>query len=137
MNKVILDQEAFGLSSLMEKIARVRVKDCFKDEEIIYFVVAPGELGKAIGKGAINIKRAQEEFGKRIKIIEYNDEVVRFIKNIIYPAKVEEIIEENSVIFIKDSSKKTKSLLIGRGGKNLKLINRAVKRFFNKEVKVV
>ncbi|MEK6969550.1 MAG: NusA-like transcription termination signal-binding factor [Nanoarchaeota archaeon] len=137
MNKVILDQEAFGLSSLMEKIARVRVKDCFKDEEIIYFVVAPGELGKAIGKGAINIKRAQEEFGKRIKLIEYNDEVVRFIKNIIYPAKVEEIIEENNIIFIKDSSKKTKSLLIGRGGKNLKLINRAVKRFFNKEVKVV
>lgn len=137
MNKVILDQEAFGLSSLMEKIARVRVKDCFKNEEIVYFVVAPGELGKAIGKGAVNIKRVQEELGKRIKVIEYNDEVVNFIKNIIYPAKVEEIIEENSVIFIKDSSKKTKSLLIGRGGKNLKLINRAVKRFFNKEVKVV
>lgn len=137
MKKVILDQEAFGLSSLMEKIARVRVKDCFKDEEVIYFVVAPGELGKAIGKGAINIKRAQEEFGKRIKVIEYNDEIVNFIKNIIYPARVEEIVEENNVIFIKDGSKKTKSLLIGRGGKNLMLINRAVKRFFNKEVKVV
>ncbi len=137
MKKVILDQEAFGLSSLMEKIARVRVKDCFKDEEIIYFVVAPGELGKAIGKGAVNIKRVQEELGKRIKVVEYNDDMVTFIKNIIYPAKVEEIVEENNVIFIKDSSKKTKSLLIGRGGKNLKLINRAVKRFFNKEVKVV
>lgn len=137
MKKVILDQEAFGLSSLMEKIARVRVKDCFKDEEIIYFVVAPGELGKAIGKGAVNIKRVQEELGKRIKVVEYNEDMVTFIKNIIYPAKVEEIVEENNVIFIKDSSKKTKSLLIGRGGKNLKLINRAVKRFFNKEVKVV
>ncbi len=137
MKKVILDQEAFGLSSLMEKITHARVKDCFKDEEIIYFVVAPGELGKAIGKGAINIRRMQEELGKRIKVIEYNDEILNFIKNIIYPAKVEEIVEENSVIFIKDSSKKTKSLLIGRGGKNLKLINRAVKRFFNKEVKVV
>ena len=137
MKRLILDQEALGLSTLMERITRARVKDCFKDEDTIYFVVAVGELGKAIGKGGSNIKKAQQELGKRIKVIEYRDNAVDFVRNVIYPLKVEEIVEEEDAVIIKDSSRKTKSALIGRGGKNLQLINRAVKRFFNKEVRVV
>ena len=132
-----LDQDAVGLSSVMEKITRTHVKDCFKDTDTIYFVVNPGELGKAIGKGGVNIKRVQEELGKRIKVIEYRDTAADFIRNIIYPLKIEEIQEENGQILLKDSNKKAKSLLIGRDGKHLQLINRAVQRFYNAEVKVI
>ena len=127
-----------GLSSLMEKITRARVKDCFTDEEgTIYFVVASGELGKAIGKGASNVKHLQQELQRKIRIIEYNDNVVEFVKNIIYPLRVESITEEQQIIVIKETNKKAKSLLMGRQGKNLKLINRAVKRFFPHEIKVI
>ena len=122
----------------MERITRARVKNCFLEENIVYFIVARGDLGKAIGKGGINIKKAQEKIGKKIKVIEYSDKVEGFIKNLIYPLKVEEIIQESErVIFIKDPSKKTKSLLIGRDGKNLSFINKVVQRFFNVEVRVV
>jgi transcription termination/antitermination protein NusA len=140
MTRLKLDQDILGLSSLMERATGVRVKDCFRDEndEAVYFIVGVGQIGKALGKGGINIKSIQQKLGKRIKVIEYRDNVCSFTKNVIYPAKVEEIVEENGDILIKDSNKKTKSLLIGRGGKNLKLINRAVKRFFNiNEVKII
>ncbi len=127
-----------GLSSLMERITKAKVKDCFTDEEdSIFFVVAPGELGKAIGKGASNIKRLQQELQKKIRVIEYHDNVIEFVKNIIYPLRVQSITEEQDAIIIKETNKKAKSLLIGRQGRNLKLINRAVKRFFNREVKVI
>jgi len=127
-----------GLSSLMERITKAKVKDCFTDEEgSIFFVVAPGEIGKAIGKGASNIKRLQQELQRKIKIIEYNDNVVEFVKNIIYPLHVQSITEEQGVIVIKETNKKAKSLLIGRQGRNLKLIDRAVKRFFQHEIKVI
>jgi len=127
-----------GLSSLMEKITRAKVKDCFTDEEgTIFFVVAPGELGRAIGKGASNIKRLQQELQRKIKVIEYNDSVVEFVKNIIYPLRVQSITEEQGAVVIKEINKKAKSLLIGRQGRNLKLINRAVKRFFQHEIKVI
>jgi len=127
-----------GLSSLMERITKARVKDCFTDEEgTIFFVVAPGELGKAIGKGASNIKRMQQELQRRIKVIEYNDDAIEFVKNIIYPLRVQSIITEQDAIVIKETNKKAKSLLIGRQARNLKLINRAVKRFFPYEVKVI
>ena len=127
-----------GLSSLMERTTKARVKDCFTDEEgTIFFVVASGEIGKAIGKGASNIKRLQQELQRKIRVIEYSDNVAEFIKNIIYPLRVQLITEEQDAIVIKETNKKAKSLLIGRQGKNLKLINRAVKRFFNREVKVI
>ena len=137
MGKVILDQEALGLSTLFEQITRARVVDCFQDREVLCFVVARGEMGKALGKNASNLHRAQQEFGKRVKIIEHNENVVEYIKNVIYPLAVEEIIPEDQVVTLKDSNKKTKSLLIGRDGKNLQLIKRAVKRFFNVDVVVV
>lgn len=136
MSRLKLDQETLGLSLLMERITRAKVKDCFKDEDTIYFVVARGEMGKALGKGGEHIKKVQKHFGKKIKVIEFNENVAEFIKNIIYPLKVEEIQEEENLVIIRDSQKKTKSLLIGRGGKNLKLLQRAVKRFFGHEVKI-
>ena len=137
MERVKLDQEVLGLSSLMERLTGARVKDCFRDDhETVYFIVAPGELGKAVGKGGIHVKRVQQELGKKIRIIEFSPSVPEFIRNIIYPLQVEKIIEEESIL-LQESNRRTKSLLIGRDGKNLKLINRAVRRFFHKEVKVI
>ncbi|HLD80173.1 MAG TPA: NusA-like transcription termination signal-binding factor [Candidatus Nanoarchaeia archaeon] len=138
MTRLILDQESMGLSLLMERVTRAKVKDCFTDEEgTIFFVVASGEAGKAIGKGASNIKRLQQELQRKIRVIEYSDDVVGFVKNIIYPHRVQSIKEESEAVIINETNKKAKSLLIGRQGRNLKLINRAVKRFFNLEVKVI
>jgi transcription termination/antitermination protein NusA len=134
--RVKISQETLGLTTLMERLTGAKVKDCFQNEETLYFVVAAGDLGKAVGRKGSNIKTISKEFGKKIKIIEYSDSLVKFIKNVIYPLKVAEINHEESNVIIRDSSKKTKSLLIGRGGKNLNLLNRAVKRFFSVEVKV-
>ena len=136
MVRVKLDQETLGLSSLMERITLTRVKDCFQDNDTIYFVVAPGDLGKAIGKGGVNVKRVQNELGKRIKVIEYSDDLSRFIRNIIYPLSIEKITIQENKVLLEDQSKKAKSLLIGREGKHLELINRAIQRFFNVEVVV-
>tara|TARA_Y100000310_G_scaffold137447_1_gene136313 strand:+ start:7616 stop:7981 length:366 start_codon:yes stop_codon:yes gene_type:complete len=121
----------------MERISRVRVKDCFQDDETVFFVIPPGLIGKALGKGGSNIKRLQAQIKKRIKVIEYNDNILIFVRNIIYPLKAESIVEQDGEILVKNSNKKAKSLLIGRGGKNLKLLNRAVKRFFSQEVKII
>lgn len=137
MVRVKLDQETVGLSSVMEKMSGARVKDCFQDEDTIYFVVAPGEIGKAIGKGGMNIRRVEGELHKKVRVVEFRERMEEFLRNLMYPVAVQEIIEEESAIILKDSSSKTKGVLIGRNGKNLKFLNRAVQRFFNKEVKVV
>ena len=125
-----------GLGSLLERIAKVRVKDCFQFNDVVYFIVSPGETGKALGKDNRNIKRIQDQLQKRVRIIEFRSNVEEFVKRVIYPLRPEKIKEVEKDVIIEDPSKKTKSLLIGRDGKNLQLINRAVKRFFDVEVKV-
>ena len=133
-----LDQDLLGLSVMMERFAAVHVKDCFKEEDIVYFIVSPGELGKAIGKGGQTIKRVEQELGKKIRVFEFSENITDFIRNIIYPLQIEEIMVESNHILLKDSHKKTKGLLIGRSGKGLVILNRAVKRFFpDREVRVI
>ena len=134
--RIKLDSEVLGLGLILERIARVRVKDVFKEDDVIYFIVGVGQIGKAIGKGAENIKKLSTRFNKKIKIIEFSPKPEVFVKNVVYPAKPREIVVEGEYIIIKDQSKSTKSMIIGRGGKNLALINRAVRRFFSFEVKV-
>lgn len=138
MARLKLDQDAIGLSSIFEKISHVQVKDCFQDEDTIYFIVGTGQVGKAIGSKAQNIHRIQEDLGKRVRVIEFKERVEDFVKSIVYPLDPEQVVlNDEGFVEVKDSRKKTKSLLIGRGGKNLQLINRAVRRFFNVEVKII
>jgi len=137
LGRLKLDPDAVGISSLFERITGVKVKDCFQDSDMLYFIVAPGTIGKAVGKGGENIKKIQLKMDKRVKVIEYRDDIIHFVRSVIYPITAEEIVQEDNTVFIRDSHKKTKSLLIGRDGKNLQIINRAVKRFFNVDVKVM
>ena len=138
MARLKLDQDLLGLSTVIERRTGAIVKDCFKVNDTLYVIVSTGDLGKALGKKGETIKRIQAELDKKIRLIEYRHDMVEFVKNIIYPLIVEEIVEEDGDVLIKESSKKTKSLLIGRDGNKLNLINRAVKRFFNvQEVKVI
>ena len=137
MVRLKLDQDILGISSLLERLTGVPVKDCFKEEDTIYIVVPPGNLGKAVGKNGIVIKKIQHNLRKNIRVIEYRDNVADFVGNIIYPIQVERIIEEENAVIIKDSNRSVKSQIIGREGKNLNIIKRAVQRFFpNKEVRV-
>ncbi len=123
---------------MMEKLTGAKVKDCFKDDQgTIYFVVAQGQLGKAIGKKGVIIKKIQENLKKKIKVIEFRKDPKQFFMNIIYPLKVEGIKQEENYLIVEEPNKKTKSLLIGRNGRNLNLMNRAIKRFFDVEIKII
>jgi transcription termination/antitermination protein NusA len=131
-----LDPETLGLTVLIERLTGVKVKDCFVADQL-YVIVPPGYLGRTVGKGGVIIKKVQEQVKKKVKVVEYNESLSGFLKNFIYPLKVEEIVEDDGKVFLRDSSRRTKSTLIGRGGSNLQIIQRAVNRFFpGREVKV-
>ncbi|MBT4651508.1 NusA-like transcription termination signal-binding factor [Candidatus Woesearchaeota archaeon] len=137
MNKVVYDQEMMGIINLLSRLTKARIKDCFKEEDNFYCVVAKGDIGKAIGKGGETIKKIQNTINKKIKFIEFDESVVKFVKNAIHPFKVDDIVEKEGSVEIICEDRRVKGLLIGRSRSNLDLLNRTVKRFFNVEVKVV
>ena len=124
--------------SLFEKITKANLKDCFEEGDKLYFIVKQGEIGKAIGKGAVNVKKIQNKTNRKIKIVEFNPQTIGFIKNSIYPVIAKDIQEKDDVVIITAKDSYNRGLLIGRGAKNLREIEKITKRYFNiTEIKVV
>ena len=130
MARLRIDQETLSLTKVLENLSGARVKDCFQSDELIYFIVAKGDLGKAIGKNGDTVKLIKQKVNKNIKIIEFDEEETLFVKRMVDPIQIENIQKEGNTIFIRDNNKKTKSLLIGRGGRKLQVLNRALQRVF-------
>ncbi|MFH0986899.1 MAG: NusA-like transcription termination signal-binding factor [Candidatus Micrarchaeota archaeon] len=116
--------------NLFEKRAGCSVRDCFTKDDEITFIVKKGDIGAAIGKGGIKIKKLKEEFKKEIHVYEYSDDVAQFIKNLFYPLKIEkvEIEDKNAKVYI-DS--KLKKRAIGGEGKKIKNVKDIVCRHFS------
>lgn len=135
--KIKYTKELLDLMGLFSAVTGARLKDTFETEEITYFIVEPGQIGKAIGKNAVNIKKLQRKLNKKFKIIEFHPELTRFIANLIFPFKVDSIEESEGLVTLKSQDRQTKGLLIGRNAKNLKTMTDVVKRYFQiNEIKV-
>jgi len=126
----------FDIISLFESLTGAKVKDCILKDSIL-FVVHENEMGKAIGKQGSNIKRVENTLKKKIKLVEFNNNISQFIQNFIYPVKAKEIKEEEKIVNIYCFDVKSKGMLIGRDRHNINFINEVVKRYFDiGEVKV-
>ena len=124
--------------NLFEKVTKTKFKDCFPSEERLIFVVNPGDCSRAIGKNAVNMKKLTSLINKKIKVVEYNDDPVKFINGFISSVKLKEITFENGELIIKANSLKDKGLLIGRGGKNIEEVKKIVDHYFKiKKIKIV
>lgn len=124
--------------SLFETITQAKLKDVVDEESRLLFVVEEGEIGKAIGKNGVNVKRLENVLNKRIRIVEFNNDLLQFVRNLIYPLAAREIKEENKIVTIAGQDGKTKGLLIGRNAQNLRAYENVAKRYFEIEgIKVV
>ena len=122
--------------SIFESLTAAKVKDCIVNEQIL-FIVNENDMGKAIGKQGSNVKRIENMMKKKIRLVEFNDDIVQFVQNLIYPIQAREIKEENGIVNIYCNDVKSKGMLIGRDRHNINFISNVVKRFFKvEEVKV-
>ena len=136
MTRIKYSYDAMKYMSMLESLTGEKLKDCIVNEDIT-FVVQENDMGKAIGKKGVNIKRMEGIFKKRIKLIEFNNNVAQFVGNLINPVKAKEIREEDGIVNIYADDAKTKGMLIGREKNRINSINEIVKRYFQiKEVKV-
>lgn len=124
--------------SIFESLTGSALKDCFEQNDKLIFVVKQGEIGKAIGRKGINTKKLERILKKKIKIIEFNPELLRFIQNVVFPLKVKEIKSEDSIVIITPPDSETRGYLIGKGAVNLRNTEATVKRYFEiTEIKVI
>ena len=133
-----INQQLLGYMNVFESVTKAKVVDAFIDmNERVVFIVEEGDMGKAIGKAGINIRRLGNMMKKNLRIIEFSDDAVKFVRNIIMPIKTENIGIESNLVVIKPGNTQSKAMLIGRNRAKLNEINMIVKRHFkNIEVKI-
>ena len=128
--------QTIGLINHFEKTTGAKVKDCFADEETLVFVVYPKELRKALENGGEKVKRLGFILKKRIRVIEFNEDIQRFVQNLFYPIRFETELQ-NNILLIKGKDAKEKGQIFGRERTNLKKMQNIVNKYFKIELKVV
>lgn len=131
MAKIVFDIQTISCMSLFEKITRARLKDCIMQEnDNIVFIVENGEIAKAIGKQGVNVKKLEKALNKRIKIVEFNEDLEQFIRNLVAPLKVEHVVQEDEKVILTAKDLKTRGLLIGRNASHLRGFEAIIQRYF-------
>lgn len=133
------DMELIGKINLFEKVTRCSVKECFSFKDKLTFMVPQGDLWKALGKNKANLLKLEKMFNKQIRVIEFHEEILQFIQNLIAPLRVVKISEENNIVTIVGPDMKTKGLMIGSKAKNLRETEEIVRKYFPdlEEIKIV
>ena len=86
MVEVKLTEDCMRLISQFESLTGAGSRDCVIDERNgrLIFVVNPGDMGLAIGKKGVSIKKASEVMGKKIEVVEYNQQPGPVLKKLFF-----------------------------------------------------
>ena len=135
--KIKYDINLMKFMSLFESLTHAKLKDCFDVNKTLVFVVEEGEIGKAIGKRAVNVKKIESMINKKIRIVEFNADLLEFVKRVVYPSQLNDLRNEDGVVMMSAVDSTTRGLLIGRSAQNLRFFESIIKRFFDiKELRV-
>lgn len=126
------DTETIRLLNIFENLTGIAARDCLIKENIVYFIVDEEKIGLVIGRNGNVIRNVERALNKSIKLFGYSEDLIKFIKNLIPKANNIKILEENGKKIAEVNVEKTdKPLIIGREGKNLKILKELLKRNHN------
>jgi transcription termination/antitermination protein NusA len=131
MVDIKLDAETLRTFAMFESMTGAELKDVIDEEDRIIFVVVEGQVGRAIGKGAINLKRLRESMQKEVVLLGYAAEREQFLKNVFHRHKVESVEWEDrngDIIAHVKIPQEEKGKAIGKGGRNIQLARMLMKR---------
>jgi len=122
--------------SLFQNVTGATARDCIEDEKLdrVIFVVNPGKMGLAIGKGGITIRNLQNVVKRNVELVEYSEDPAEFLKNMLNPKLVSEVKInkrlDGSMQAIVMVDPKKKGIVVGREGRNAEKARLLAKRYF-------
>jgi N utilization substance protein A len=131
-----LTTDQMRLISLFQNVTGASARDCVEDEKQnrVIFVVSEGKMGLAIGKGGSHIRNLQNIVKKSVELVEYSDDPVEFLKNMLNPKLVTDVklnkrLDGTTQAIVMVDPKK-KGIVVGREGRNAEKARLLAKRYF-------
>jgi len=135
---IVFDSNTIKTINLFETLTHVEVKDCIINEDSIYFLVEEGKLEELKNNNGMNVKNLEKVFNKKIRILEYSKDLVDFLKKSVKGIKEIKVRNEKDGKIVEltvDNS--FKSIVIGKNGKNIKVLRQILKRNYQVDDVVV
>jgi NusA-like KH domain protein len=136
----IINMQEMRYINLLDRTSHVKTRRCFVHNNTIFFAVSHIDLSKAIGPGAVNVRKIQEQLGKRVRIIaepKDDSDVKRFIEDIVSPVRIKSIEAKDGVMTLTSGNTQNKAILIGRNKRRYEELKRIVKEFFEFDLKIL
>ena len=113
------------MMNALSKVSGVDAKDCLEQNGMISFLVKGKEMGKAIGKKALNVNKLENSLKKKIEIIGYYEKPEEMVTKT-FEIQAEEINQKKGKIIIKLDALNKKKLFSNSG--RLRRIKELIKR---------
>jgi len=115
-----LTTDQIKLMSLFQNVTGATARDCIEDEkqDRVIFVVNPGKMGLAIGKGGSTIRNLQNVVKRNVELVEYSEDPIAFLR----------LDGSLQAIILVDAKKK--GIVVGREGRNAEKARLLAKRYF-------
>lgn len=135
--RIKLTSEELGLMSLFQSVSGATARDCIIDGKMdrVIFVINKGEMGLAIGKKGVAIKKLQDLVGRAVDFVEYSDLPNELIFNALNSKFVSEIrltekIDGGKIAVVVVGDQRKKGAVVGRNGRNAEKARLLAKRYF-------
>jgi len=129
----VIDNSLLQIVGVFSSMTGASIHDCCSIDDTIVFIVSPGDIRKAVGSGGAHIPRLSRVLNRKIKIVEFNSDLEKFVENLIFPLKPSRIIVKDKSVTLVPSDYRSRGLLIGRNASELRLNEAILKRLFNCE----
>ena len=137
MPEIKLSSDQLSLMSMFQGMTGATARDVVVDEkrDRVIFVIAPGQMGLAIGKDGASVKKIERAVHKPVEVVEWADDVEGLIRNALGAKYVQEIRVSDrldgtkGIVVIVDSRKK--GAVLGLGGKNAEKVRLLARRYFD------
>ena len=138
MNTTI-DMQHMRYINLFEKITGVRTRYCFLYNETLTFAVHRQLVPKAVGLNGKNVKKLNEILEKKIKVIpapEGIEYLREFVKDVVSPTGFKKIELNNDEVVL-TAGTQNKAALLGRNKRRFIELQRIIRDFFGKDLKII
>lgn len=134
-----LDMQGIRHLNLFSRITKIPTRYYFHYNNNLVFCVPSKLVSRAVGENGENVKKISSVLRKRIKIIPSPKgigDVKFFIKKIVEPVEFKDVeIQGNEIVI--SANRQSKASLIGRNKRRLIELQKIIKDFFGKDVRIV
>lgn len=134
-----IDMQLIRYINLLDMTSRVKTRKCFVYNNVIIFAVPREMMHQAIGPGAMNVRRIQEQLGRKIRIVAEprgTEEAQEFVKAVVSPLRFKSL-ELKDGFFILTAGSESKAALIGRNKRRFDELRQILMDSFGIELRII